>query len=233
MAELTREDHEEFIKKAPRRFLFAVAKAVIPALIIDVGGTMVVYYLLLSHFPSTSLWPLILASLVPVFSNVYDVTKHRKVDVVGVLVLLGIVGSILGISFGGTQKLLLIRESFITCLVGIGLLVSLGFRKPLGYYLVYEFMTANEKLNPVPFEQLWASRYFRWAIRRGTFLWGLLLIGEFVLRVFLVFTLPVGMVLGVGPLIFNFLLLAAGAISAFGMSRAIRIALKPQAGPLG
>jgi hypothetical protein len=230
MAEPAREDHEEFVKKAPRRFLVAVAKAIIPALIVDVGGTLAVYYLLLPHFSSTSLWPLILASMVPVLSNVYDVTKHRKIDVVGILVLLGIAGSIIGVSFGGTQKLLLIRESFITGLVGIALLVSLAFRKPLGYYLVYEFMTANEKLNPVPFEQLWASRYFRWAIRRGTFLWGLLLIGEFVLRVFLVYTLPVGMVLGVGPLIFNFLLLAAGTISAFGMSRTIRIALKPRAG---
>lgn len=215
----------EFARRAPRLFLMAVVRAILPSLFVDVGVTMAVYYVLLPHFAKTSLWPLIGASLVPVASNVYVFLKDRKLDMVGILVLVGIVGSVLGIAFGGTQRLLLIRESFITALIGIALMVSNARPKPLGYYIVYEFMTANESLNPVPFKRLWESRSFRWTIRRGTFLWGLILVGEFALRCFMAFTLPVSLVLGLGPLIFNVLLLGSGVISAFGMSRAIQSAL--------
>ncbi len=210
---------------APRRFLLSSFRALIPTLILDVGGTMLVYYLLLPHFASTSVLPLLGASLVPVISNVMNFMRRRSFDIVGLIVLIGLIAGVVTALFGGGQRWLLVRESFVTGIVGIVLLVSPVFKKPLGYYIVREFLTANEALPAGRFEVLWRSSYFRRGIRTLTLSWGALLLAEFGLRVFMAFTMNIVFVLGASPVLFTILLLIAGAISAVWLGRAIRIAL--------
>ncbi len=209
----------------PLRVLFNSFRALIPNLLVDIGGTTAVYYLLLPHFDKSSLLPLFGASLVPLISVVLGIVRHRKIDVVALIVLLGLLGSVCGLFFGGTQRLLLVRESFFTGLAGLALFVSPMFRNPIGYYVVTHFMSAHGSHESGMLERLWESPKFRKTIRFITYFWGLLLLTEFGLRVFMALTLPVVFVLTVGPLVLNALMLAGGAFSAVRFTRAMRIAL--------
>ena len=210
---------------APFTLLLADFRALLPNLLIDIGGSLAVYYGLLPHFAKTSLVPLVGASLVPLVSVVFGMLRHRRLDVIGVIVFAGMLGSLPGMLFGGDQRWLLVRESFFTGFAGLLLFVSPLFRKPLGYYVAAHFFSAHNTLGVTAIDTLWESAFFRKTIRFITFFWGLLLLGEFGLRVFMAFALPIVFVLGVGPLILNALMLGAGALSALAFSRAMRVAL--------
>lgn len=211
--------------KAPQRLLWTSLRALLPTLAFDIGGTMIVYYLLLPHFSKTSIWPILGASLVPVISNVFNFARRRSIDIVGIIVLIGLLVGVVPAIFGGSQRLLLVRESFVTGLIGLVLLVSGFFPTPLAYYVVREFLTANEAIHDEHFEILWRHRYFRRGIRIMTLGWGALLLGEFALRAFMALTMNVAFVLGAAPVLFTILMLLAGVVNAFWLGRAMRIAL--------
>ena len=99
---------------APTRLLWTSFRALLPTLLFDIGGAMIVYYLLLPHFPKASILPLLGASLVPVISNVFNFIRRHSFDMVGIIVLVGLIAGVAGALFGGGQRLLLVRESFLT-----------------------------------------------------------------------------------------------------------------------
>jgi hypothetical protein len=209
----------------PLEILFASFRALVPNLLIDIGGTTALYYVLLPHFAKSSPLPLIASSLVPVANVIINGLRTRKLDVVAVIVLLGLLGSIPGLFFGGAQQWLLVRESFFTGLCGLVLFVSPMFRNPIGYYVVTHFMNAHQPRETGLLERLWESAAFRKTIHFITYFWGLLLLTEFGLRVFMAFALPVVFVLTVGPIVLNAMMLAGGAVSAVSFGRALRMAL--------
>lgn len=211
--------------RALRRYLWQSIRALLPTLAFDIAGTMGVYYVLLPHFGSTSIWPILGASLVPVISNAFNFMRRRTFDVVGLIVLLGLLVGMLPAAFGGSQRLLLVRESFFTGLLGVILLVSAALHRPLAYYVIREFLTANEALPHERWDYLWRSQYFRHTVRAMTFGWGALLVGEFVLRGFMALRMNIAFVLGAGPVLITILLLLAGLFTAFWLAHAIRVAL--------
>jgi hypothetical protein len=213
------------LELAPLKILFASFRALLPNLLIDVGGATALYYVLSPHFAKTSVMPVLGASLVPLVSVAFNVVRNRKIDVVGLIVLLGLLGSIPAALFGGGQRWLLVRESFFTGFAGVALFVSPMFRNPIGYYVVSHFMSAHQPQESTLLDTLWESPIFRKTIRFITYFWGIILLTEFGLRVFMALTLPVVFVLAVGPLILNAMMLAAGALSAVTFSRAMRAAL--------
>lgn len=210
---------------ALRKFLWASIRALLPTLAFDVIGTMAVYYLLLPHFGSTSIWPILGASLVPVISNVFNFVRRHSFDVVGIIVLIGLLVGVVPAIFGGSQRLLLVRESFVTGLLGVVLLVSAIRHRPLAYHVIREFLTANEALPHERWDVLWRCGYFRHTIRGITIGWGALLLGEFVLRAFMALRMNIAFVLGAGPLFITILLLLGGLVTAFWLAHAIRVAL--------
>lgn len=214
-------------EKAPQHFLLASLRGLIPTLAVDLGGTLGLYFLLSPFFSGNSIWPLFFASLVPTISNVFSLVRRREIDIVGVIILLGLFTSILTVALGGDQRMLLVRESFMTGLTGLVLFVSPFLGKPLGYYIVRQFLSAHEDKHNMKFDHLWESSFFRKTIRFGTYFWGMLLLMEFGLRVFMALTLPIVFALAFGPIILNGLMLGGGALSALAMSRAIKVALTP------
>lgn len=208
-----------------RKFLWASIRALLPTLAFDIAGTMGMYYVLVPHFGSTSIWPVLGASLVPVLSNAYNFWRRRSFDIVGIIVLVGLLAGVLPAVFGGTQRLLLVRESFVTGLLGVVLIVSTARYHPLAYYVIREFLTANEALPHERWDVLWCEGYFRHTIRGITLGWGLLLVGDFALRGFMALRMSVAFALGAGPVLSTLLLLIAGLFTAFWLAHAIRVAL--------
>ena len=206
----------------PWRFLSSSGRALLPNIIFDVGGTISVFFILSPHFAASSIVPLLAASVVPIAGIIFNVVKKRRVDMIGSIVLLALLASIAGAVFGGSQRLLLLRESLSTGAFGLALSISPIFPKPIGYYVVRHFIKAHESSHGLCFERLYESRRFRGTLRNMTFFWGLLLLLEFGLRVFMIMTLPVAIVVSASPLILNGLLLVGAVISAFWMSCGIR-----------
>jgi hypothetical protein len=205
-----------------RQFLLSTIRSLLPSVILSIACTLIIYNLLRPHFPLTSIIPLLIASLCPIFGNIVSIVRHRQLDIFGVMVLLGIAVSIIGVLLGGGPQLLLIRESFVTGAVGLALLVSLVLPKPLGYYFARQLLTGNDPQKRADFDAFWQHHYFRRGIQGGTIFWSLLLLTEFALRVVLVFTLPIILVLAISPIVFNALIVGGIAVSAIWGRNLIR-----------
>jgi len=205
-----------------RQFLLSTARSLLPGLILSIACMLIVYNLLRPHFPPSNIIPLLVASLCPILANVVSIVYQRHLDVFGIMVLIGLVVSIIGVLLGGNQQLLLIRESFVTGAIGLAFLVSLILPKSLGYYFAKQFLTANDAKKSEAFATLWQSSRFRHALQGGTVFWGLLLLGEFVLRIVMVLTLPIPVVLAVSPIVFNIIIFGGIAVSAVWARSAIK-----------
>jgi hypothetical protein len=203
-------------------FLWESFRALLPTLIVDVAGTTAVYYVLASRFAPSSIWPILGASLVPVASNIVNILRRRSADIVGVLILLAMIGGLIPAAFGGTQRLLLVRESFFSGAIGMGVLVSsLVMPCPVAYYVFREFLTANDALPPEHFTVLWRAAHFRRGARVASIVWGAVLLGDFVMRAFIALQMNVAFALGVAPLLTTILLLLLGIATAVWLGREI------------
>jgi hypothetical protein len=139
-------------------------------------------YIWLSDYIS-SIAALSIATMVPLIDNFVHLAKHRKLDAFGSLMLFTFVLTIALVLMGGSEKILLVRESLITASVGLVFLGSLFFRRPIMYYLALRFISNNE------FPTSWNYAYFRFVMRLMTFVWGIILTGEAAVRVVMVYQL--------------------------------------------
>lgn len=140
-------------------------------------------YMLLSEHMS-SIAALSIATIAPLADNLVHLIKHRKLDAFGSLMLFTFVLTLALVALGGSEKMLLVRESMITGAVGAVFLVSLLFHRPLMFYLAMRFNG-----NPDLFAGNWKYGYFRYVLRLMTFVWGILLVLEAVVRTMMVFQL--------------------------------------------
>ncbi|UJF33911.1 VC0807 family protein [Paenibacillus hexagrammi] len=151
-------------------------------------------YVLLSKHMS-GLAALSIATLIPLAENLIQLLKHRKLDAFGSLMLFTFVFSIVLVAMGGSEKLLLIRESFITGAVGLIFLGSLLFPRPIMFYLASRFVGG------VDFEQNWKYAYFRKIMRLMSFVWGIMLSLEAIVRTVLVFELSTAQFLAISNVV--------------------------------
>jgi len=214
---------------APLVFLWESFRALLPTLAVDVAGTTLVYYLLVPHFSQSSIWPVLGASFVPIASNIVNFVRRRSIDIVGLIILLGMIMSLIPAAFAGTQRLLLLRESFFTGLIGVVLLISpFVMRHPVFYYVFREFLTANDALPEEHFAVLWRAPHFRRGVRFVTIVWGAVMLGDFVMRAFIALRMNIGFALGIAPLLTTILLLMLGAATAIWLGREASRILKDE-----
>ncbi|MFF2877190.1 VC0807 family protein [Gottfriedia sp. NPDC057991] len=141
-----------------------------------------VIYIMLSDYMS-SILALSIATLIPLVDNVVHLWKHKRLDAFGGLMLFTLILTLLLVLLGGSEKVLLVRESLITASVGIIFLVSLLFKRPLMFYLGMRFIQNNR------FAENWNIKYFRFVMRLMTFVWGTMLLSEAVVRIIMVYDL--------------------------------------------
>lgn len=174
---------------------------IIPSLVIDGALPFLVYTLLRPH--TTDLLALTASALPPLISNIISIIRTRKLDAFGTLILLGIIVSIGAIFLGGDPKILLIRESIFTVALGIACFISLLLPRPLMFYISRHFATEGNPEKLAGFDSLWQYKIFRSMSYLITIVWGAAWIGEFILRIILVYTLSIPQFLIVSPIVFN------------------------------
>jgi hypothetical protein len=144
---------------------------------------------------------LMFSALPPVLWSVLELLRFRRVDALSLLVLLGIALSLLAMLLGGDARLLLLRESLVTGLIGCAFLASLLMKRPLVFYLARATLARESEQGRQRFERLWEQGDFRGAIRQMTMWWGLGLSLEATARVYMAWTWKVERVLLVAPFI--------------------------------
>lgn len=144
----------------------------------------------------------IMASAVaPMAWSVVAFVRQRKVDAISVLVLAGIVLSVVGFALGGSARLLLMRESLITGIIGLTFLVSSVIGRPLTYVLAHAAMARRSAEENAAFQAARGTPSFRRMMTVVTVVWGCGLVVETCVRATLVFSIPVSRVLAVGPVL--------------------------------
>jgi intracellular septation protein A len=142
-----------------------------PIIVFDIAGPLVVYQLLRGsgHSQVTSL---ILCGAVPVLGVLLTIARERRIDVIGVLVLIGIaVGVALGLATH-SAKLVLLEGAVPTAMFALALLGSLLARRPLMFHFAHESM-GRDTPKGRDFANRWQYPGFRHAFRVLTVVWGL------------------------------------------------------------
>jgi hypothetical protein len=172
-----------------------IIKGIVITLLINGAVPFVVYEVLSSHMSSIA--ALSIATVIPLIDNLFSFMKRRKLDVFAVFMLVSFLLGLAMLCIGGNERLLLIRESFVTGILGIIFLGSLLFPRPLIYYFAIRFTVGNDPDKTSAFADNWQYAYFRFVLRFLTVVWGLALIGEAAVRSILVFKLSVAQFLAV------------------------------------
>lgn len=187
--------------------------------VFDIAGPLVAYSLLRSHGFS-EVTALVLSGVFPAIGVAVTVVRHRRIDAIGALVLLGIaVGTILGLA-SGNARLVLIEGSIPTGIFGIACLASLWATRPLIYRFAVEFIGPDTPRGR-EFDSLWQYQGFRHVFRVMTIVWGVAYLAEAAARVIIVENTSAGRALTISKVMPY---AVAGALAAwtFGYGRHAR-----------
>jgi hypothetical protein len=137
----------------------------------------------------------------PILWSLAEFARHRRVDALSILVLSGIALSLLAFAFGGSAKLLLMRESLVTGLIGLIFLGSVPLGRPLILVLARAAATRKSAEERAELETIGGTPGFRRTMTVMTLVWGAGFVAETCVRMALVFTLPTGRFLIVSPIL--------------------------------
>ncbi|CAG8645635.1 11422_t:CDS:1 [Dentiscutata erythropus] len=168
-------------------------------LFVDVGLPLILYAILSKYIPT--IWALIISGIPPIISVILNFIHRKQINAIGLLSLAGfIAGSILAI-YQDDPKLYLLRDSFITGVIGLVFVITLipikvgSFEmRPLIYYNSKNLGLGDLKglTEDEPIPDRW-ERYWRsYALFRRTFIvltavWGFGLILEVPARVIIIY----------------------------------------------
>lgn len=170
-------------------------KVIIITLVINIFLPYLVYTLLKPH--TGSVIALTCAAFVPMIDAIYSLLKYRKLDVFSSFIFIGLVLSIIAAIIGGDERFILIRESYVTGIMGLIFLGSLFFSKPLIYFFAARFSEDKEAI----FKRWREEPAFRRSLRVMTLVWGISLVLEAGIKVLLVYILSIPVFLLVSPFV--------------------------------
>jgi hypothetical protein len=203
--------------------------------VLDIAAPIVVYDVAsgarLGDVPA-----LLLSAIGPAVNAVISVVMRGRIDEFSAFVLtIIVVGAVTSLLFSD-PRLLLLKESVVTGVVGLGFLASIPTSRPVMFLFGRRFATGGDPERVVWWNGLWQYRGFRRAQRLLTAMWGLALFGEAVVRVVLTYRLPVAtmvVVNAVVPAVVIGVLVIATVIwgKAAGKAGAARAAAVGASGP--
>jgi hypothetical protein len=138
----------------------------------------------------------------PTLWSVIELARHRTLDALSLLVISGIVLSLAALLFGGSPRMLLVRENLFTAPLGLLFLLSLAMKRPLIYYAARAVMTRNATPeHQVRFEAAWQTPPVLRGLRIMSLVWGCGLIFQGLLLGWMAWTWPTERYLILSPII--------------------------------
>ena len=139
-------------------------------LVFDLGGPLLAYSLLRSAGMS-AVAALVISGVLPALGIVIGALADRRLDVIGVVVLAGLlVGTLLGLT-SHNARLYLLEGSVPSAVFALGCLFSLRLRRPLIFRLAVEILGPDTRKGR-DVTAAWRYPGFRRAFRMLTVAWG-------------------------------------------------------------
>jgi hypothetical protein len=186
--------------------LRATLRGLLPSILVNGVLVYLIYSFLKSHTSASDLAALLVSSVPALIGEIVTIVRQRQLEVLGTIVLAVIAVTAVISAIGGDAKLVLIRESFVTVVLGAACILSLLLPRlsprPLLFYIIRYFATGNDPAKAPPFDARWQSPAFRRYIRIVTLVWGIVYLVEFPVRVLMVNGLSVQQYLAIGPVVF-------------------------------
>ncbi|MCD7444532.1 hypothetical protein K4B79_40795 [Streptomyces lincolnensis] len=176
-------------------------KAFVP-LVLDVAVPVGSYYLFKDGLGMSTLAALGWSSVVPALRTGWSVARDRAVNGLAALILfVNVVGLLLSF-VSGDARLMLVKDSGISSAIGIGILVSVVLGRPMMTAFMKPQLVKGEAAREAAWERLESgSEDFRRAERVFSVVWGVVLLGECVVRIVGAYTLPVDTMVWLGTVI--------------------------------
>ena len=162
------------------------------------------------------------ATTFPLGKSIFDLVRRRQVDPISLVVLLGIGADGIALLFGGSPRLLLVRESLFTGAFGVACFVSLLLPRPIMFYFGRHFMAGADPQRQAKFNAAWQLPEVRFSHRLITSVWGCAFVGELILRIILIYNAPAATVLVVSPLLVGTLTVVT-MVWAFSYGHRVRL----------
>jgi intracellular septation protein A len=157
--------------------------------VLSVGAPIVIYDVATDH-GYTPVVALILSSVGPLIELAITAVWRRRLDEFSTMVLVFLVIGVVASLFFDDPRLLLLKESVITGLFGIVLLVTVPTNRPLMFLFGRRFATGGDPERVAWWNGLWAYEGFRRTQRGLTFMWGATFLVEAIIRGVLTYRLP-------------------------------------------
>src|SRR5205085_2523686 len=116
---------------------------------------VMLYKLSKRYYSTSEFTALVVAALFPLGKSIFDFVRRHQLDPISLLVLLGITADGVAILFGGSPRLLLIRESMFTGAFGIACFVSLLLPRPMMFYFSRYFVAGTDPKRQARFNAAW------------------------------------------------------------------------------
>ena len=174
-------------------------RAMVPDLVID-GALPAIAYQVLTRYGVAVVPALTAGAIFPIANIVRKFIATRSLDLIGAIVLvflaIGVVSSLLS----GNVLFVLVKESFITGLVGLLFLSSLLWKRPIIFYVARQVMEAEGAERLAWWNRRWEHARFRRTMRVMTTVWGVGYVLEAAIRVVCALTLTPGTVVILSPI---------------------------------
>ncbi|MFG2479724.1 VC0807 family protein [Streptomyces fagopyri] len=199
-------------------------------LIVDVAVPIGSYYLLKNGFGTSTMAALGWSSVVPAVRTLWSVVRERKVNALAALILFVNVAGLLLSLVAGDPRLMLAKDSGVSSVIGIGILVSVMAGRPMMTTAMKPFVTKGDRARTAAWEQLLSgSERFRKFERTFSLVWGVALLGECAVRIVGAYTLPVDTMVWLGTVVtigtMALTMVVSGGLAAGPMEAMVRAEL--------
>lgn len=197
-------------------------KALVWDLLISGVAPWLGYLYLTEHLHWSDYHALLAVTVLPGAAALVGLVRERRLDFIASISLVSILISLGMTALTSSTRLLQLRESYLTCLFGLLFVGSNLIGKPI----VLIFARAQVK-DPVRLQALEHPR-LRGLIVEMTWIWGICLLFEFAVKVWMIFTYSVATVLALGPVVF-YTITGLTALWTFWRARRFRRTCGPPA----
>lgn len=191
-------------------------------LILNAVFPVILYKLSKRYISPSEFTALIVAALFPLGKSAFDLVRRHQLDPIAIVVLLGLVADGIAMLFGGSPRLLLIRESMFTGAFGLACFFSLLLPRPMMFYFSRYFIAGSDPPRQVRFNASWQLPEVRYCHRLITTVWGTVFVGELIIRIVLIYQLSAALVLVISPILIGVLTIAT-MIWAFSYGHRVRV----------
>ncbi len=161
-------------------------RMLLPIAVFDVAGPLAVYYGARAAGLSTVM-ALVVSGVLPTLRVAGTVIRHRRLDVIGALVISGIaLGTVMGL-LTGSARLYLLDGLVPTVALGVVCVASLPSSRPLMYRVALEMMGEDSPKGQA-FADMWEHPGFRRSFQVITIVWGMVFLAESGLQALIIET---------------------------------------------